>query len=93
MRKVLAILLFLILAGLFYQLSGVYRDNRGLGRLIGELNKKAQFLKEEDSRFLADLEYFSNPDNLEKELRSRFNFKKFGEKLIIIVPPKQINNQ
>ena len=27
--------------------------------------------------------------NLVKELRSRFNYKKPGEKLIIVVPPKE----
>lgn len=88
MRRILVLVLILILAGLFYQLFGVYRDNRGLSRLLSELNQKEQSFQGENSRFLADLEYFSNPDNLEKELRSRFNFKKPGEKLIIVVPPK-----
>jgi len=36
-------------------------------------------LEEED-------QYLSDPTNLEKELRARFNYKNPGEKMIIIVP-------
>jgi len=35
---------------------------------------------------LGDIEYFSNPKNLAKELKSKFNYKNPGEKLIIVVP-------
>jgi hypothetical protein len=34
----------------------------------------------------AEVKYLANPLNLEKELRGRFNYKKPGEKMIIIVP-------
>jgi len=34
----------------------------------------------------ADLDYYSNPANLEKEIRARLNYKLIGEKMIIIVP-------
>ena len=46
------------------------------------------FLKNENAGLQADLIYFSESENLEKELRSRLNYKKSGEKLIIVVPPK-----
>ena len=38
---------------------------------------------EEQARFVAD------PDNLEQELRSRFNYKRPGENVVIVVPPKE----
>ena len=33
------------------------------------------------------------PDNLEKELRARFNYKAIGEKMIIIVPENSSTSQ
>jgi len=43
---------------------------------------------EEDYRNLqADYEYYKNPANLEKELRTRFNYRSPDEKMIIMVPP------
>ncbi len=33
-----------------------------------------------------DLQYLQQPNNLEKELRSRFNYRKHDETLVIIVP-------
>ncbi len=40
----------------------------------------------EEEKLKADLEYYQNPDNLEKELRARFNYRGKDEKLIVIVP-------
>lgn len=34
------------------------------------------------------IEYFKNPDNLVKEAKSQFNYRKPDEKLIIITPPE-----
>ena len=40
----------------------------------------------EEEKLKADLLYYQNPANLEKELRARFNYRDPGEKLIILVP-------
>lgn len=40
-----------------------------------------------------DLNYYMNPDNLEKEMRARFNYRLIGEKMIIIVPSASSTNQ
>ncbi len=42
--------------------------------------------KTDEADFQTDVQYLANPVNLEKELRSRFNYKKPGETMIIIVP-------
>lgn len=34
----------------------------------------------------ADLNYYANPENLEKEIRARFNYRLVGEKMFIIIP-------
>ncbi|MEK7174120.1 MAG: hypothetical protein AAB759_00455 [Patescibacteria group bacterium] len=44
---------------------------------------------EADKRLLeADADYYTNPTNLEKELRARFNYRAPGETMIVIVPTK-----
>ncbi|NCO15467.1 hypothetical protein GW816_00990 [Candidatus Wolfebacteria bacterium] len=50
------------------------------------LNSRLQALLKENADLQSDIEYFSHPENLEKELKSRFNYKKPGEKMMIIVP-------
>lgn len=46
-------------------------------------------LNEENKTLESDIEYYSNPRNLEKELRSRFNYRAPNEKMIIVVPSKE----
>jgi len=36
----------------------------------------------------ADLEYYGDPENLERELRARFNYRAPGEKTIILIEPQ-----
>jgi cell division protein FtsB len=50
------------------------------------LNSRLQALSKENADLQSDIEYFSRPENLEKELRAKFNYKKPGEKMMIIVP-------
>lgn len=89
MRKVLVIVLCLVLSALIWQLYQLYLQNKKLNENFAAIDDKFRVLQEENSLLLADLEYFSEPENLEKELRSRFNYKSPGEKLIIIVPSKE----
>ncbi len=50
------------------------------------LEEKVNAAKEDNAKFRAELDYYSDPANLEKEFRARFNYKESGEKMIIIVP-------
>jgi cell division protein FtsB len=89
MRKVSIIALLVVLIALLWQLYQLYLQNKELNESFSVIDNKFESLWEENSLLRADLEYFANPENLEKELRGRFNYKKPGEKLIIIVPPKE----
>ena len=42
--------------------------------------------EEDRARLQRELDYYKNPENLEKELRARFNYKSPGEQTIILVP-------
>ena len=92
MKKFIAAILSLILVVLFYQFYQLYSHHGELKSALTGLNNKLSFFKEENFKLQADLEYFQEPENLEKELRSRFNYKNPEEKLIIIVPPKNSEN-
>ena len=71
-----------ILGLLSTQLYRLYKNN---GILEAELNKsqeEVQVMTNEAERLKADISYFSEPDNLAKELKAKFDYKKPGEKLI-----------
>lgn len=53
---------------------------------FGEIEAQYNALREDNERLQEEIEYFSDPYNLEKELRERFNYKLPFEKLIIVVP-------
>lgn len=42
----------------------------------------------EKAKLESDKQYLEDPENLEKELKSRFNYRRPDEKLLIIVPSK-----
>ncbi|MDI6821206.1 MAG: septum formation initiator family protein [Patescibacteria group bacterium] len=81
---------FLIILVIFAVLSlGVYNlvvERKVLEVEISKLNETVLSLKDENKSLKENIEYFKNPENLIKELKSQFNYKEVGEKLIIIVP-------
>lgn len=53
---------------------------------LNNLNSRLGVLLKENADLRLEIEYFSHPENLEKELRQKFNYKKPGEKMMIITP-------
>jgi len=84
----IAILSFVILVVAFLSYE-VFSFWSRAGQISQEFDKVKQELEEtriDQQKLKAELDYLSNPYNLEKELRARFNLREPGEKLIIIVP-------
>lgn len=85
----LIIVLIFLLGGLFYRLFEDYRRHQILKRDFLELLKKEQQLKEE----IKNLEMIKSESNLlerlEKQARLMLGFKKEGEEVILVVPPKE----
>jgi len=82
-------ILMIVLIALFFS---VFKDFKIWREDIDELESlQAQIeeIKTESSRITDDVEYYSDPHNLEKELKSRFNYKKIGEQLLIVVPSSE----
>lgn len=91
MKTVLNILLIAVIAALGWHFFNLYKQYSSLRDFFEKLNLEATALKIENQNLDSDIKYFSNPENLEKELKSKTNYKKPDEKMIIIIPPKEKN--
>ncbi len=87
MKIILAVILSLFLAFLLYQTWSFAGKENAAGKGAIAMQAELQEAQADLSSLQSDYEFLQNPDNLEKELRARFNYKIPGEKLVIIVPP------
>ena len=92
MKKIFAAILAAIFVFTVWQTAKIYRQSRALDGELSGIAKKKSDIERENERLKEDIEYFSHSANLEKELRSRFNYKKLGEKMLIIISPKSDND-
>ena len=76
------VILVVIIVQAFFILKEVDRLNGELAKLNERIGK----VDEENSRLRAEIDYFSIPENLEKKLKTEFNYRKPDEKMLIIVP-------
>lgn len=74
----------LIATFLGIQLFNFYKGNSILSLKLREATAEATKLNSENLQLKADIQYFGEPENLAKELRAKFDYKKPGEKLIKI---------
>jgi len=86
MKLVTAAVLAIIFAILGFQLYRLYAQQLKMRKDLSEVTVQVEKLTKENETLQADIVYFSDPKNLEKELRSKFNYVKPGEKLIILIP-------
>ena len=77
---------FLIIA---YEGYGVYSDYRIIEARRDHLASEAKAIISENGRLQKNLDSFSDPSVVIKELKSRFNFKLPGEKVIIVAPKEE----
>jgi len=80
------IVLSIILIAVLIQAYFILKERDQLKIKMDDLNGRLSVLLKENSDIQSEIKYFSHPENLEKELRQRFNYKKHGEKMIIITP-------
>jgi len=90
------IVLLVILVGVLFVLGTQtysFLVRRGeLNTEFREIKAKLDRANGDNQKFQAELDYYLNPTNLEKELRARFNYKSPGEKLLIIVPRNETSS-
>jgi hypothetical protein len=91
-KIVIYICFFVILAGLLYQVYKIDTERRFLVKETANVLNNIEEIKSDNQDLLGKIDYFSDPRNLEKELRARFNYRFPNEKLIIVVPNQQNDN-
>lgn len=82
------VVILLIVALLGWGIVRLLEERHAESADVQELTTSADALKEENAALLSQIQYYKNPENLLKELKSQFNYKESGEQLIIVVPPQ-----
>ena len=86
MKIVAAVVLSLFLVIIGWQVVSFVREEGRLGSQLADVQANLTKAQAQEAGLQEESQYLSNPLNLEKELRARFNYKKPGEQMIIIVP-------
>ena len=93
MRKLVYIIFGVVLIGLLVQVYKMGSEGWALSKEADEVNKELELVKEDNDTLREKISYYSNPRNLEKELRARFYYRFPNEKLLIIVPKKESSTE
>lgn len=86
MKIIIVSILIIILVVFMIQIFLISKERNQLREEFGNLAGKADNLAKENDKIKSEIEYYSNSENLEKEFRAKFNYKKIGEKMMIIAP-------
>ena len=62
-------------------------EQHDLSHNLADIEARLTKAKTDEADLQDEARYMADPVNLEKELRGRFNYKKPGETMVIIVPP------
>lgn len=86
-KKVIIIaLLSLAIIFLGVKAYSFWTQEKNLNAQLSDIGQRLTKAQSDEVNFQNDVQYLANPVNLEKELRSRFNYKAPGETMIIMVP-------
>ena len=86
MKIAAAIVLLVVLVFVGGRVYSFFAQERHLGSELADIEARLTKAKYDEANLQAQVRYLANPLNLEKELRARFNYKKPGETMIVIVP-------
>ena len=86
MKLIIVIILTIASIAAWTQIYFILKERGQLKIKFEIISAKANSLIEENRKVKSEIEYYSIPENLEKELRSKFNYHKPNEKMMIIVP-------
>lgn len=78
----------LFIVGIGTRSYGLVKERNAALRDLRTIQDKAKTVEEDRLRIESESRFLADPDNLEKELRERFNYHAPGEREIIIVPPQ-----
>ena len=87
-RRLFSFILLLILGLLLFQLYRFYGQRRQLSKNLNKTDEALGCLTEDNRKLQADLEYYLDQENLAKEAKSKFDYKRPGEKMMIVIPQR-----
>lgn len=79
--------LAILLVVLMVRIVSFAIEEHGLSSDLADIRARLTKAEADEATLKEETQYLADPVNLEKELRARFNYKKPGEKMIVIVPP------
>lgn len=85
-RILFMVIASLVLVFLAVQIYGFSRQQAEAQQQFNQLNNSVTAVQQTQASLKDEMAYIANPENLEKELRARFNYRSPNEKLMIIVP-------
>lgn len=85
-KIVMAVLLGALSIFVGMEVFGDFKEYKKEAEEAENLKAEVLNLREENEKTRTDIEYYSDPYNLEKELKSKYNYKREGEKMMIVVP-------
>ena len=85
-RRFINFSLLIILGITSYQVYNLYQQKKSLQQEADLATGHFNTVSYENEKLKADVGYFQKPENLKKELRSRFNYINPGERVLIIIP-------
>lgn len=74
------------------RILGMFGDLREVRAARTELEAKKEVLETRHTDLEEQVRLVSDPNHLEQELRSRFNYKLPGEQVIVVVPPQETSS-
>jgi len=86
MKRVIYIVFIVIFIAIALKVYEGDSERRELKREMAVLSEEIELVEGDNSKISEKIDYFSEPRNLEKELRARFNYRLPFEKLIIVIP-------
>jgi len=89
MKKVIYTVFVILLGAILYQIYTIDIDRRNLKSEMATVVDEIELVESDSNKLNEKIEYFSDPRNLEKELRARFNYRLPYEKLIIVIPDNE----
>lgn len=79
-------ILAIIIVAASVQALKLFGKERDMSKQLQTSKEKMEMLSRENEELQAQIDYVSHKENLEKELRAKFNYKKPDEKVMIITP-------
>lgn len=85
MKIAAAIILGAVLFFVGAQIISAIKEEHSLAQTFAGIESRLQDAQAEERTLGTEINYLSDPANLEKELRGRFNYAKPGETMVVIV--------